>query len=170
MQEKRIYKAINKKGTIIIGTYEIHSQKKPTLCSKDLSIGNIGQVSRAIWRPAHFEEGQTTRIETCSAKNQHVTTLSDMAQMNVEKFLEYNPHIKKRLIVETEDVRIYLPLEQVEVYIKNSRSNEQDRLSSGRQLTEAELNALGTQKQKVDVSIIKRSLSIQCKTERHGKQ
>ena len=29
----------------------------------------------------------------------------------------------------------YVPPEKAEIYIKNSRSNEQDRLSSGRQLT-----------------------------------
>ena len=91
-------------------------------------------------------------------KNQHVTTIADMAEMDVDSF-DYNPQIlKERLIVETDDVRIYVPPEKAEIYIKNSRSNEQDRLSSGRQLTNEELKKLGVQERTIDVSHHKKVL------------
>ena len=83
-------------------------------------------------------------LKQVSAKrNQHVTTLADMAEMDVEEFLEYNPHIlKERLLVEDKLVGIYVPPTKAEVYIKNSRLNGVDRLSSGRSLTEDELAQL----------------------------
>ncbi len=153
--EARIYKAIGNKGTI--NYWELRdslAEETQYYVPKILALAILDKYPELFGIPQTSKKSQPLVLKHVSAKkNQHVTTLADMAEMNVEQFLEYNPHIlKERLIVETDDIRIYVPPEQTETYIKNSRSNQQDRLSSGRQLTEDELIRLGVQEKTVDVS------------------
>jgi len=121
---------------------------------KILALAILDKYPELFGVPHTSKKDKPLVLKHVSAKkNLHVTTLADMAEMEVEKFLKYNPHIlKERLIVEEDSIRIYVPPEQAEVYIKNSRSNDQDRLSSGRQLTKEELDTLGILKKEVDVS------------------
>ena len=153
--EARIYKAISKKGTINYWDLrDTLAEETQYYVPKILALAILDKYPELFGVPHTSKKDPPLVLKHVSAKkNQHVTTLADMADMDVEQFLEYNPHIlKERLIVETDDIRIYVPPEQTDIYIKNSRSNQQDRLSSGRQLTEEELGTLGVQETAVDVT------------------
>lgn len=153
--EARIYKAISEKGTINYWDLrDALAEETQYYVPKILALAILDKYPELFGVPHTSKKDKPLVLKHVSAKkNQHVTTLADMAEMDVETFLEYNPHIlKERLIVAEDDIRIYVPPEQAEVYIKNSRSNEQDRLSSGRQLSEEELAELGMQQTEVDVS------------------
>ena len=153
--ESRIYKAIGTKGTINYWELrDVLATETQYYVPKILALAILDKNPELFGIPHTSKKDKPLVLKHVSAKkNQHVTTLADMAEMDVEQFLEYNPHIlKERLIVEEDDIRIYVPPEQAEVYIKNSRSNDQDRLSSGRQLTKEELNNLGVLPKEVDVS------------------
>ena len=144
--EKRIYKAVAEKGTINYWELrEALAEETQFYVPKILALAILDKYPELFGIPKTSKKEKPLILKQVSAKkNQHVSTLADMAEMDVEQFLQYNPHIlKERLIVEESDIRIYVPPEKAETYIKNSRSNQQDRLSSGRGLTEAELAVLG---------------------------
>ncbi len=143
--EKRIYKAINEKGTINYWDLrEALAKETQYYVPKILALAILDKYPELFGVPQTSKKDKPLVLKQVSAKkNQHVSTLADMAEMDVEDFLAYNPHIlKERLIVEENDIRIYVPPNKAEMYIKNSRSNQQDRLSSGRSLTDEELAAL----------------------------
>ena len=154
--EKRIYKAVAEKGTI--NYWELRdalAEETQFYVPKILALAILDKYPELFGVPKTSKKDKPLVLKQVSAKkNQHVSTLADMADMNVEDFLQYNPHIlKERLIVEESDIRIYVPPEKAETYIQNSRSNQQDRLSSGRSLTEEELSNLGEHSEKqADVS------------------
>lgn len=153
--EARIYKAISEKGTINYWDLrDALAEETQYYVPKILALAILDKYPELFGVPHTSRKDKPLVLKHVSAKkNQHVTTLADMAEMDVEKFLEYNPHIlKERLIVAEDDIRIYVPPEHAEVYIKNSRSNEQDRLSSGRQLSDEERSELGLKQKNVDVS------------------
>lgn len=153
--EARIYKAISDKGTINYWDLrDALAEETQYYVPKILALAILDKYPELFGVPHTSKKDKPLVLKHVSAKkNQHVTTLADMAEMEVDKFLTYNPHIlKERLIVEEDDIRIYVPPEQTEIYIKNSRSNEQDRLSSGRQLTEEERYTIGLRAKEVDVS------------------
>ena len=153
--EARIYKAISEKGTINYWDLrDVLAEETQYYVPKILALAILDKYPELFGVPQTSKKDKPLVLKHVSAKkNQHVTTLADMAEMDVEKFLMYNPHIlKERLIVEEDDIRIYVPPEKAEIYIKNSRSNDQDRLSSGRQLTQTELDNLGVLAKDVDVS------------------
>ena len=91
---------------------------------KILALAILDKYPELFGVPQTSKKDKPLVLKHVSAKkNQHVTTLADMAEMDVEKFLMYNPHIlKERLIVEEDDIRIYVPPEKAEIHIKNSRS------------------------------------------------
>jgi len=154
--EKRIYKAVAEKGTINYWELrEALAEETQFYVPKILALAILDKYPELFGVPKTSNKDKPLILKQVSAKkNQHVSTLADMADMDVEKFLQYNPHIlKERLLVEESDIRIYVPPEKAETYIQNSRSNQQDRLSSGRSLTEEELSALGKHSEKqTDVS------------------
>ena len=161
--EKRIYKAVGEKGTI--NYWELRdalAEETQYYVPKILALAILDKYPELFGVPKTSKKDKPLVVKQVTAKkNQHVSTLADMAEMTVEDFLSYNPHIlKERLIVETNDVRIYVPPNKAEIYTKNSRSNQQDRLSSGRSLTDEELDALGGGIQEtVDVSHHKKAFS-----------
>ena len=158
--EKRIYKAVSEKGTINYWELrEALAEETQFYVPKILAMAILDKYPELFGVPKTANKEKPLILKQVSAnKNQHVSTLADMAEMQVEEFLSYNPHIlKERLLVEESTVRIYVPPNKAEAYTKNSRSTEQDRLSSGRQLTKDELNALGMQATTTDVSHHQRS-------------
>ena len=153
--EARIYKAISQKGTINYWDLrDALAEETQFYVPKILALAILDKYPELFGVPQTSKKDTPLVVKHVSAKkNQHVTTLADMAEMDVEEFLKYNPHIlKERLIVEEDDIRIYVPPEQAETYIKNSRSNEQDRLSSGRQLSVEEQQKIGMEQREIDVS------------------
>ena len=73
---------------------------------------------------------------------QKESTCHNLADMAVgSRTVEYNPQFKKRLSLRRM-MFVFMFHRQADIYMKNSRSNQQDRLSSGRQLTDAELKDL----------------------------
>lgn len=153
--EQRIYRAVSEKGTI--NYWELRdalAKETQFYVPKILAMAILDKYPELFGVPQTANKENPLILKQVSAnKNQHVSTLADMAEMDVEEFLFYNPHIlKERLLVEENTVRIYVPPNKAETYTKNSRSTEQDRLSSGRQLTEDEVNALGMTPITTDVS------------------
>ena len=122
--EARIYKAISDKGTINYWELrDVLAEETQYYVPKILALAILDKYPELFGVPHTSKKDKPLVLKHVSAKkNQHVTTLADMAEMDVEKFLAYNPHIlKERLIVEEDDIRIYVPPEQAEAYIKNSR-------------------------------------------------
>ena len=143
--ERRIYRAVSERGTI--NYWELRdtlAEETQFYVPKILALAILDKYPDLFGVPQTSKKDQPLVLKQVTArKNQHVTTLAEMAEMDVEDFLEANPHIlKERLIVEEPTVRIYVPPSKAEAYIKNSRSDQTDRLSSGRSLTEEELAVL----------------------------
>ena len=143
--EKRIYRAVSEKGTI--NYWELRdalAEETQFYVPKILALAILDKYPDLFGVPQTSKKDKPLVLKQVTAKqNQHVSTLADMAEMTPEDFLNINPHIlKERLIVSESTVRIYVPPQKAEAYIKNSRSQQADRLSSGRSLTEEELAVL----------------------------
>ena len=148
--EKRIYKSISKTGTI--NYWELRddlAEETQFYVPKILALAILDKYPTLFGVPKTEKKEKPLVLKQVSAKrNQHVSTLADMAEMTVEEFIEYNPHLlKERILVEEKSVRIYVPPSKAEVYTKNSRLEGVDRLSSGRSLTEDELANLEVKKE-----------------------
>lgn len=143
--ERRIYKAVSEKGTI--NYWELRdalAEETQFYVPKILALAILDKYPDLFGVPQTSKKAAPLVLKQVSARqNQHVSTLAEMAEMDVEDFLTVNPHIlKERLIVDEATVRIYVPPSQAEAYIKNSRTDQPDRLSSGRSLTTEELAEL----------------------------
>ena len=143
--ERRIYKAVSEKGTI--NYWELRdalAEETQFYVPKILALAILDKYPDLFGVPQTSKKSDPLVLKQVTARqNQHVSTLAEMAEMDVEDFLAVNPHIlKERLIVDEATVRIYVPPSQAEAYIKNSRSDQPDRLSSGRSLTKEELAKL----------------------------
>jgi membrane-bound lytic murein transglycosylase D len=143
--ERRIYKAVSEKGTI--NYWELRdalAEETQFYVPKILALAILDKYPELFGVPQTTKKADPLVLKQVTARqNQHVSTLAEMAEMDVEDFLAVNPHIlKERLIVDEATVRIYVPPSQAEAYIKNSRSDQPDRLSSGRSLTKEELAEL----------------------------
>ena len=68
-----------------------------------------------------------------------VQQLADAAEMNLDEFQEYNPHLlTESIVIEKAEIQIYLPPARALRYSQNIRRLDQDRLSSGRSLDATE--------------------------------
>ena len=142
--EQRVYKAIGEHGTI--NYWE--------LCQKEaFALETIDYVPRILAasildrNPDLFGVPSTKKkappLITKMAyadRNQHLQTLADAAEISLEQFQEYNPHLQaERLLIKEPSAIIYLPPEKADVYQQNIRRVGVNRVSSGRAMTEEEI-------------------------------
>lgn len=145
--ENRIYKAINQHGTINyweLCQKEALAKETINYVPKILALSILDRNAKLFGVPSTEKRVKPLNAKIALAdRNQHVQTLADAAEMELEEFLEFNPHIlASRLLVAESDIIIYLPPQKSDVYLKNIKRTNVSRASSGRSLTEEELAQL----------------------------
>ena len=145
--EANIYKAISAHGTI--NYWELRSLNAFALETENyvpriLALAILDKNRELFGIPQVEKLAEPLIIKKSSApQNAHISTLADAAQMSMEAFLEYNPHIlKERFFIDEDQGIIYLPPEKSEVYLSNMRQNGPTRLSSGVQLSKEQMAEL----------------------------
>lgn len=142
--ENRIYKAIDQYGTINyweLSEKEALAKETREYVPKILALSILDRNAKLFGVPSIEKRDKPLHAKIALAdRNQHVQTLADAAEMELEDFLEYNPHIlANRLLVAETDIIIYLPPNKSDIYLQNIRRKNVSRASSGRSLTEEEL-------------------------------
>ena len=150
--ENRIYKAIDQYGTINyweLCNKEALAKETREYVPKILALSILDRNAKLFGVPSSGKREKPLNAKIALAdRNQHVQTLADAAEMELEEFMEYNPHIlANRLLVAESDIIIYLPPNKSDTYLQNIRRKNVSRASSGRSLTEEELALLRPEKE-----------------------
>ena len=159
--ESKLYKAIGEQGTInywdLIHSESLSGETKDYV-PRVLAMAILDKNPELFGLPSTNSKTNPIVLKQVTAqRNSHVSTLAEAAGITTEQFLAYNPHIlQERLLIEQPEVVIYLPPMQAEKYILQIRRTQTDRFSSGRSLSEEELQQIGLETE-VDTSLHKRS-------------
>jgi membrane-bound lytic murein transglycosylase D len=158
----RVSQAMNKHGTINfwdLCDYDALPGETMDYVPRVIAAAILDKYPRLFGIPSSGKSKAIDIRVVFADRNQHVHTLAEAAEMDLDEFAKYNPHIlADRILIEEAEIAIYLPPKKVEIYEQNIRRLGVNRISSGRTMTDEEIAAL-PEKERIDKSSHQKSFS-----------